>query len=262
MNSKKRIVFLSLFVPFLLLLLCIFPTHHCYAYSVTEETNVYDDANLLTSTEIDQLDKKIASINQKNGYDIYIVTTNDDQGYSSDLYADYFFDEGHNQKHIIGEDTVILLINMDYREVWISGYGKCEQIITDRIASTIAESITSDLSDHQYYSACNLAVKKISEYMTKDFFYFHLWFQALVAFGLGGIIVGVMAISRTTPITTNANTYLDQQHSKMRFHHDNYIRTVVTKRRKPQENHNGGSHGGGSHSGPSGHSHSGGGARF
>ena len=91
--------------------------------------------------------------------------------------------------------------------------------------------------------------------------YFDLWFQVVVSIVVSGIIVAIIAFSRKTPITTNSNTYLDQSKSHLRFHHDNYIRTVVTKQKKPSNNNNS-SGSGHSSSGPSGHSHSSGSSSF
>ena len=261
-NSKLKIKAVSRLLM-LLMIFCLFPTKNVKAYTVVEGKNVYDDAGLLSDSEISQLSEQIASIEKKQGIDIYILTTNDDLGYSSDIYNDYFFKEGHVDKNIFKEDTAILLINMDYREVYLSGYGRCEDQLNSSRIQSITDNAASYLSNREYYKACEVAVDKVAHYMTTDYFYFQVWFQLLVACGISAIIVAIMASSRGTHVTTNANTYLDQSHSRLRFHHDNYIRTVVTKTKKPESNNNG-SHGGGGHSsgGPSGHSHSGGGSRF
>lgn len=264
MSEKSNIQF-KVYTHFLILLMifCLFATKNVKAYTVVEGKNVYDDAGLLSNYEISQLSEQIASIEKKQGIDIYILTTNDDHGYSSYIYNDYFFKEGHVDKNIFKEDTVILLINMDYGEVYLSAYGHCEDQLNISRIQTTTDTAASYLSDHDYYQACKIAVDKVAHYMTTDYFYFRVWFQLLVALGISALIVTIMAFSRGTPTTTNANTYLDQNQSRLRFHHDNYIRTVVTKTRKPESNNNGG-HGGGGHSsgGPSGHSHSGGGSRF
>lgn len=261
-NSKLQIKAFSCLLM-LFMIFCLFPSKNVKAYTVVEGKNVYDDAGLLSDSEIKQLSKQIASIEKKLGIDIYILTTNDDLGYSSDIYIDYFFKEGHVDKNIFKEDTAILLINMDYREVYLSGYGHCQDQLNSSRIHSITDKIASYLTKGQYYQACEIAVDKVAHYMTTDYFYFQVWFQLLVALGISAIIVAIMAFSRETPITTNANTYLDQNQSRLRFHHDNYIRTVVTKTKKPESGSNGG-HGGGGHSssGPSGHSHSGGGSHF
>lgn len=244
----------------LLISVCLFPSDTVKAYTVVQGQKIYDDAGLLSDYEISQLSAQIVSVEKAQGIDIYILTTNDDQGYTSDTYSDYFFDEGHVDKNIFKEDTVILLINMDYREVYLSCYGRCKDKFNSSRIHTITDAVASHLSDMEYFKACEVAIDNIDHYMETDLFYFQVWFQLLVACGISAVIVIIMAVSRGSHVTTTANTYLDQGHSRLRFHHDNYIRTVVTKTRKPQNNNSGG--GGRSGGGPSGHSHSGGGSRF
>jgi uncharacterized protein len=87
-----------------------------------------------------------------------------------------------------------------------------------------------------------------------------LWFQLLVSLTIGGIVVGVMAFNSGGRMTTVSNTYMDQNHSGLIGRRDDYLRTTVTKVRKPTNNNqgNGGFNAGGFRGGTSsgGHSHS------
>ena len=91
--------------------------------------------------------------------------------------------------------------------------------------------------------------------------YLRAWVQLVVALVIGGIVVGGMAASNGGTMTVNANTYLDERYSGIRARRDDYIRTSVTKRRKPQETRSSGG-GGGSHHSSGGHSHSSAGRHF
>lgn len=257
---KPNIVALLLFNLFLF---CLIPSRTADAYTVVEGQSVYDDAGLLSPDEVDRLTNQIIEIesNSKQDLDIYLLTTNDDQGYSSDDYIDYFFKEGHNDKNIFKENSVILFINMDGREIYLSAYGDREDDFLGSPTDDVLDDVYEYISDGNYYDACRVGIDDINYYTNATPIFYHTWFQLLVALGLGAIIVAIMAVTCGTPITTNDNTYLDQQNSRLRFHHDNYIRTVVTKVKKPENNSSGG--GGTHHSGgPSGHSHSGGGRSF
>lgn len=233
------------FFLLLAVLLCFIPTATGKAYTIKSGQSIYDDAELLTQNEIDNLNAYLQEVASRWNIDIFILTTNNNGGYSSEDYIDHFKEEACNQKQLFRNDCVLLLINMADREVSISGYGICENQIPNSRATSIREDITPDLTAGNYYDACYSFIQGTDTYMGKDLFYFQVWFQLLVACGIGGLIVTFMAISRGTPVTTNSNTYLDHEHSKLRFHHDNYIRTVVTKTRKPENNSGSSGHGGG-----------------
>lgn len=262
-HLQNRFIKLKYIIFALAAILCLLPRTNVKAYSVVEGQHVYDDAGLFTNDEIGRLDKLIEKIEKKDEVDLYVLTTSDAQGYTSDIYNDYFFDEGHNKKQLFNEDTIILLINMENREVWLNCYGSTEETFDSDTITSVTDNIASYLSDGDYYEGCKAGLKDVQMYLEKNYVIFHAWFQIVVALGISGIIVAIMACSRKTPMTANANTYFDQQNSRLRFHHDNYIRTTVTKVRKPQNNSSGGGGGSGHHSGgPSGHSHSGGGSHF
>lgn len=260
-HLQNRFVKLIYFVFALAALTCLLPNTNVKAYSVVEGQNIYDDAGLLTNDETAKLQKKIDKVQEKDRVTIYLVTTKDDQGLSSFDYADEFFTEAHIEKGLTTDDAVVFLINMDYREVLINAYGKTEDLIDPNTATSITDNVASYLKDNEYYSASKAGIDDITMYVEKNYIIFHAWFQILAALILSGIIVAIMAFSRKTPMTTNSVTYLDQSNSRLRFHHDNYIRTTVTKVRKPQNN--GGSGGGGHRTGgSSGHSCSSGSSRF
>lgn len=256
MKSFMKTVSHSLAILLLAAILCVIPSATSKAYSIESGQYIYDDADLLTENEISKLDTYLRQVAEKWNIDIFILTTNNDQGYSSSDYIINFEDQGHRQKGIFKDDSVIVLVNMDSHEVFIRGYGICERQISDSRIESILDVVTPSLSSSNYYNAMYSFIEQTDIYMDKNVFYFQLWFQLLVACAIGGIVVLIMSVSRGTPITTNSNTYLDQENSRLRFHHDNYVRTVVTKTKKPENN--GGSHG----SGGGGRSSSGGGRKF
>ena len=85
--------------------------------------------------------------------------------------------------------------------------------------------------------------------------YLRAWVQLIAALIIGGIAVSVMAVKSGGVMTVNADTYLDSRYSGIRARRDDYIRTSVTKRKKPKPSEGGGSSGGGQVS-SGGHSHS------
>ena len=66
------------------------------------EGYVYDYAGLMSDEEITELEIQIADMKEKNGWDIFAVTTDYAEGKSSTAYADDFYDQnlfGYNEVH-------------------------------------------------------------------------------------------------------------------------------------------------------------------
>lgn len=245
----------------LLLLACILPYNIGKAYSVESGTKVYDDALLFSSSEAKSLTKQIKKVEERNNIQLYVVTTDDTRGLSSDDYNDYFFDEGHNQKNIFDHDTIILLINMDIREVYMSCYGQMEhKFPTYDAIHNITDSVAKHLGNGDYYKGCSVGIKKIANKLEGNTFFFRTIFQLVAALLLAMIITLIVVFSHGTRVTTTGNTYLNRDSSRIKARYDNYIRTETKRTKKASSSSGGGS---AHHSGSrSGHSHSGGGSRF
>lgn len=245
----------------LLLVLLLIPTLLLNTTASAQTTETYpfvdDDANLLTENEIDELYLHVKDIMKKNKIDIYLVTTNSLGGLSSNDYRCDYVTDVDSLQVTNTTDCVILLISMDNREVSISGYGKCEEKINDGKINKIIKHITPALSSGNYATAFTNAVDDINKYMNKDALPFQVWFQLIIAVVLALIIVSILAHHSEGKITTNAATYLDAGQSTIPRSHDRYIRTVVTKHKKPES-----SSGGGTKSGSGSRSHSSGSGHF
>ena len=230
----------------------------CMAYSIQEGQRVYDDANLFTSDEIHDLEKSAKAIYDKWNIDVFILTADNPDACNTDAYIDAFKVAACNDGPFVN-DSVFLLINLYDRNVAISGYGTCKETIDFDHAEKIRKHITPKLSDYKWAKACDLYLSDIRKYVGKEYWYFYIFAQLGISFGLACLVVAIMAFTRGSKITTNSRTYLNTNTVNLRAQHDNYIRTVVTKRQKPKNNSNGGSGshsssgGGGSHSHSSGH---------
>lgn len=65
---------------------------------------------------------------------------------------------------------------------------------------------------------------------------FNLRFQIAASLGIAGIAVGIMAYSSDGRTTVDAGTYQDSGSTRIIDRRDIYLRTSVTKRRKPSNN--------------------------
>lgn len=77
----------------------------------------------------------------------------------------------------------------------------------------------------------------------------NFWFQLVVSFVIGGIAVGVMAYHSGGTMTAGARDYLDRSRGGLIGKRDQYIRTSVTRWRKPEANTSSGHHSSGSRGG-------------
>ncbi len=114
--KKKLIVFLLL-LPFILTL---------YAMAEPQLGYVTDAASILSSTELDALESKAASISQQYNCGVYIVTVNDYRSYtrgtsiedcSEDIMYDYSLGLGESQ------DCIMLLLSMGERDFDLHAHG-------------------------------------------------------------------------------------------------------------------------------------------
>jgi uncharacterized protein len=250
-NIAKRII-LSLVACFILLSPALLPADMALAKTTTDIQHIYDDAGLLSSSELDTLEDKCEEYSKKDDIDIIILTHNNSDTVNGEIYIENFND----QKRYL--DSVILLVDMSRRDVIVQGYGIAQNKVTSPIATKIAEDVSPYLTDENYAGAFEEYIRLSDKYMNYVPFYLNSLFHIAVALLIGGITVSTMAFNAGGKMTVNGNNYIDVGNSGLIGRRDDYIRTQVTRIRKPQNNGGGG--GGGISAG--GLSHSSGSAKF
>lgn len=269
----------------------------------TTESNqhVYDKADLLSTSEIEDLEKMCTEYGDEAGIEIMILTHDDPDAVYAEDYIENFED------NLPVGDRVYILLDMQNRDVFMEGYGLAETYIHSKRIATIIDEITPSLSNGDYYDAFATYIERSAAYMSDDseLNYDHdytaskpqsnnpnasnydetwpaqynsgnnavdsiltnVWFQLLAAVIIGIIAVAIMAYNSGGKMTTGGNTYMDSGNSGLIGRRDDYVRTQVTRVRKPQNNNNnqgGGFNAGGFRGGSSGggRSHSSGGGKF
>lgn len=304
---KPYLLFKSLPLLALLLLMAgiiTLTTVHAYAAETEDAAinqHVYDKADLLSTTEIENLEQLCIDYGNEAGIDIMILTHNDKNGGYAEDYIEDFED-----KLPVG-NRVYLLIDMNERVVFMEGYGSAETYIHSKRINAIIEEITPDLSNGNYYDACTTYIKRSAAYMsddselnydhdytagtpqssnpnapnydetwpsdrnsgTSDFIKLisNVWVQLITSIVIGIIAVSIMAYRSGGTMTAGSANYIEQNNSGLIGRRDDYVRTQVTRVRKPQNNNSNGSGGfnaGGFRGGVSGggRSHSSGGGKF
>ncbi|MGC6585137.1 TPM domain-containing protein [Paenibacillus sp. Dod16] len=232
------------------------------ARAADDKPLIFDEANLLSPEERDELNAMANEYGAERETDIMILTTNRVENDAVETWTENFYDEyapGYDKPH---GNTVILTVVLDTHDVHLEGYYKAEKYLDGGRLDKIRSKITPDLSSGDYKKAFEKYIKTAHRYMgfepdvNPDNILFNIWFQLGAAAAIGAIAVGVMAYRSGGRVTVDRRTYEDTSTSRILNQEDRYIRTTVTKQ-KIERNTSSGSGGGGEGGVSSGgHSHS------
>ena len=221
-----------------------------------------DMADLLTDAEEGAVLAELDALSTQYGMDIVIVTTNDAEGKSSMEYADDYFD--YNGFGGANLDGAVLLINMDARELWISGSGACVEIISSGVIDTILDNIAAYASDGDYYNLC-LAYAGECEYYIDgaiNGFPFNSTQALIVALVVGLIVTFVVTGKMKGELTSvraqkAASKYYKDGSMQVTNSRDFFLYRNVTQTEKSSDSDDNDTH-----TSSSGNTHSGGGRSF
>lgn len=231
------------------------------SYAAEVKTLIYDEAGLLTESEIQELNALANQYGAERETDFIIWTSKNEENIDVKIMTQNFYDDrapGYDKPH---GNAVILTLDMRNRDFYLAGFYKAEEYLDDGRLDQINNKITPDLANGDYALAFERYITTAHKYMSfkpgvnPENILFNGWFQLAVSLGIGGLIVGIMAYRSGGRVTVNQKTYEDASTSGILNRRDQYIRTTTTKR-KIEKNNGGGSGGGGGRTG-GGHSHSG-----
>ena len=246
------------------------------------ENYVFDYAGLLSLEEIYELELQIADMREKTGWDIFAVTTDYAEGKSAMAYADDFYDERTAED----SDGMLVLIDMDNREIYVSTCGEAIRYLTDARIERIlddgfyyvsngeyASCLAAMLSTAEYYFDAGIPQNQynydvetgaVSEYRVLT------WMEVVPVFFLA-VIVGLaifFGVKKSYSMKGGRYEYPYMKYGKLDLttHQDQFLRTHTTHHRiQTSSSGSGGRSSGGrssTHRSSSGRSHGGGGRRF
>lgn len=230
-----------------------------------EKDFVVDQADLFTDADEAVLQAQAASLGAEYAMDVVIVTTSNAEGKSSMAYADDFFDyNGYG----VGEnyDGLLMLIDMDNRQVWISTSGKAIEIFTDaRIEGILDDIFAGDkMAAGDYFGAARAFLKSTGDILLGNTL---TPVEALISLlASGGVGASIFGGVRGKYKGRNSRPIFEYQKNSLVNYGivtDNLFNTFVTRRVIPRPTSTGGGRGGSStHTSSSGRSHGGGGRGF
>lgn len=287
---------------FLAAVLCILTAFTVLAEEMMEldgnsSQRVYDMAELLTEEEEENFEEVIARQRKELDFDIVVVTIEHAGGKTSQEYADYNYEVagfGNGSSH----DGILLLIDMENRELVLSTEGKAIRIFTDeRIEAMLdniyegasdgdfAASVEAFLDDTEYYGKQGISsnqynydteTHRVSAYKSIR------WYEALLAVGISAFVAATACLTikhqyemKETPGQIRNLNLAYRADCKFAYENesDHLVNKFVTSQVIPRNTGSSGSHGGGSgglssagrssthHSG-SGRTHGGGSRKF
>lgn len=135
-----------------------------YPAFAAEDARVFDEANLFDEDDTKELENRIAEVRESENADLAVVTTDDAQGKTSEEYADDFYDS-HGMG--MGDDAsgILLLIDMDNREIYISTSGYAARVLTDNRIEDVLDAAYDEVSDGYYADGALAAIDSIETYL-------------------------------------------------------------------------------------------------
>lgn len=250
-------------------------------------TDNVDDNDGIIGGDIVSLQEQIENIYDNYDLDVVIVATEYVGGKSSQDFADDYYDEND---YGVGSDKsgILLLIDLDNRNVWISTTGKAINIFTDDRIDSALDDIVPYVSDGNYYDACQSFIDNVNHYANLGVpdgqyqedeygnitYYKPTYLERLKAqitnpiTYIISVVVGLIAVmlasfNQKGKVTVTGATYESKNSFNLRNQNDIFIRKAVTTAKRPSSSSSSSSSGRSStHTSSSGSSHGGGGRSF
>lgn len=251
----------------------------------SEYTDNVIDYDGIIGGDIYALQERIDDIYFDYDLDVVIVATEDVEGKSSRNFADDYYDE--NDYGVGGDNSgLLLLIDLDNRNIWISTAGTAIDIFTNDRIDAMLDDIMPYASDSDYYDACESFIDNIVYYAQEGVpdgqyrqdehgnvtYYKPSYFERLKAQITNPItyilpvVIGLLAVmiasfNQKGKVTVSGATYESKNSFNLKRQHDIFMRKAVTTAKKPSSSRSSSGRSS-THTSSSGTSHGGGGRSF
>ncbi len=243
-----------------------------------------DEADLLTEDEEYLVLEELSELAANSGWETFVLTTEDANGYSTMEYSERFLNE-----NIIGDDGLVYTIDMDNREVYLTTTGEAIYYLTDDRIEDIIDSGYTEVSNGYYADAFLAMIQESIDWyqagIPSDQYIYDedtgeiipykepkaiKRYEALIALAIAAGAFAIVFVSVLGKYRLKWGTYKYDFHANgdvlLSNQEDQFVNKMVTHRRIPKQTSSGGSDGGGSrssvHSGAGGRNYGGGGRKF
>ena len=227
---------------------------------------VFDNAGLFTNAQQQDINADIHKLILKYKQDIVIVTILDAEGKSSMTYADDYY--GYNGFGIgPNYDGLLLLLDMDNREFFITTSGSAIKIFNDAKIDNMLENIYRYVTKADYARGARVFLDDVDQHLTGktpkifqwSWEFFGLGFFVILVV-MGSIIMNHKKDLMTTPSAKNYinEAVCDLSQSNDIFLHSNTRRIALNNNSGPKSSSNGST----TRTSSSGRTHGGSGRKF
>lgn len=225
--------------------------------SSIDNYQVTDQAGLLSQSEIEKIEDQIEKMEDKTGWDVMAVTTDDAEGMDATYYAEKWFDD-----YTTCDDGIIFFIDMDNRELVMRTFGEAISSLNDEKVDNILDVGYEKVSDEEYGKAFEVMLKKTAKYTYRQITPVEAGIAFIIAIAAGGMTIGCIVGSYRLkfggykyPIEKNGSI-------KLRKKEDAFVNQFVTHRHIPKSDGNGGGGKTTTHTGAGGRASGGGSRKF
>lgn len=251
----------------LVLLLSLLPCMS--ALGADGQQRVFDEAGLLTSSQVNALEQRIAEISGEIDMDLAVVTTASNSKSAEDYADEFYYDHGIG----FGADQrgALLLIDMDNREYYIYTQGAMIDVVTDRRLNDLRTQVKNRLSAQDYAGAADEFLTRIHGYAAggkeprpNPVSPMRLVIYTVIGLGVG-VIVCLIVLAKYR-FHGKGYRYPFRENGTLRLtgKEDIFLNETINRRYSPPPppSSGGGSGGSTTHTASSGRSHGGGGGKF
>ena len=212
--------------------------------SAVSGADLYDEADLLSSTEETQIAEKLSSLREQFQAQLVIITVPSSDG-SIDTFVEHVYDSmnmgcGENR------DGVLLLVCMDSREYRILSNGYAGEAIGMDQINAIGEAIVSGLSDGNYADAFILFADNCAYYLDGylNGYPFRVGKNLIISL-IVGIVAGIAAAVilkkqlKSVRQQKQANVYIKSGSMQITASRDMFLYREVTRTQKQASNSSG-----------------------
>ena len=216
------------------------------------DADLYDEADLLSSTEEARLAEKLADVGARYDAQIVVATVSSVPDDDIDRFVEAIYDAmemGYGENR----NGVLLLVCMDLREYRILSNGSASASIGSGAIDNIGDAILSDLSDGNYAAAFDEFADQCAYYLNgyQNGYPFDFGKNLMICLVIG-IIVGVIVAFilkgqlKSVRKQKQANVYVKPGSMQLTFCHDMFLYRNVTKTKKQSSSSSGSGSGSGS----------------
>ncbi|QNM06733.1 TPM domain-containing protein [Qiania dongpingensis] len=155
-NYKKKFSFC---IGMIFLVFCLFGFD-------SQQQKIYDQADLLTEDEEAELQELLVASAQVLEQDLVIVTIQDNEGKSAKEFSDSFYEEHGFGYDKTSGDGVLLLLDMDGREIYISTAGQAVSYYDDAAVEKTLDRLVPLMQQENYAEVCREFIKETSASIT------------------------------------------------------------------------------------------------